>query len=178
MSVLGKYGGSALKYWSQIIASAYAGQSTADMWTSIHAQQQEYGLSRPGTSAPDVSVLRGYANKIVNASRALNTASPSDSLTAAMLATAPYTASTAQDLATTPTYMVRFANTVQAGDGTTTQVWQTSVFTSTDMPSTVGGLFDAITANATELAANGSDTAPGTPKGISLGVSQLEISVV
>jgi hypothetical protein len=178
MSVLGNYGASALKYWGSILASAYANKSTADMWTAIHAQKDEYGLDKPGTQPPDVSVLRGYANRIVNAAGNLAAASPSDSITPDMMAIAPYTASTLDGIATNPTYHVRFLNTIQADDGTVTQVWNTSVFTAVDMPTTVGDLTDAITTNGTELAAQGVDGSSNTPRGTSLTISNLEITVI
>lgn len=178
MSVLGKYGGSALKYWGSILASAYAGLSTADMWTAIHAQQQEYGLDKPGASAPDVSVIRGYANKIVNGAANLAAASPTDSITADMMAVAPYTASTAQDLATTPSYYVTYTNTVQAADGTVSTQFSTSVFTAAQMPGTVGELQDAIDTHGAETVAQAAQQTGGESGGTSLGTSNLTITVV
>jgi len=178
MGVLGKYGGNALKYWGSILASAYAGASTADMWTAIRTQQQDYGLDKPGASAPDVSVLRGYANRIVASQQALASASATDTITASMMAVAPYTASDLAGIATTPTYHVRYLNTVQAADGTVTQTWATSVFTGTDMPDTVGDLTDAVSLHGTEIAAQGSTSGGNTPTGTSLGVSNIEITLI
>lgn len=178
MSILGKYGANAVKYWAPILESAYKGLSTADMWTAIRNTQQQYGLSTPGASAPDVSVIRGYANRLVAASQALANAAPTDTLLPSMMGVAPYTLSDPGQLAASPTYMVRFANTVQANDGTVSTVWQTSVFTSTDMPQTVGELQARIDFNAGELAANASGESSNTPKGTSLGTSGLEITVV
>lgn len=178
MSVLGKYGSNALKYYGSIIASAYANVSTADMWTSIRDTQAQYGLSSPGASAPDVSVIRGYANRIVAGAQALAGANPEDSITSDMMGTAPYTSRDAASIATNPIYQVRFQNTVQADDGTITTVWNTSVFTASNMPDTVGDLQDAIGGNATELASQGGDATSNTPRGTSLGVSNLEITVV
>lgn len=178
MSVLGQYGPNALKYWGSILASAYQGASTADMWTSIRQAQADYGLAKPGASAPDVSVLRGYANRIVAAAGNLAAAAPTDVITAAMTAIAPYTSSDLAGIAANPTYMVRFVNTVQAPDGSTIDVHQTAVFTAAQMPTTVGELQDAIDQNGVELAAQGSDQSSTTPRGTSLGTSQLEITVV
>ena len=178
MGVLGQYGPNALKYWGAILGSAEAGLSVADMWTQIRAVQQQYGLPAPGASAPDVMVLRGYANAIVNGSRALAAANPADSILGSMTGIGPYTASDVSGLAVNPTYQVRYSNTVQLNDGTTTSVWQTSVFTAADMPGTVGDLQAAIEQNASELAAQGSETSSTTPKGTSLGVTSLSITVV
>ena len=73
---------------------------------------------------------------------------------------------------------VRYLNTVEANDGTVTQVWNTSVFTAADMPDTVGGLLDAIDTNAAELAAQGIETSTTTPRGVSIGTSDHEITLV
>lgn len=178
MTVLGKYGGNALKYYGSILASAYANLSTSDMWTAIRGVQQTYGLDTPGASAPDVSVIRGYANRIVNGSRTLAAAGDSDVITSDMMAVAPYTSRDLNSISTNPVYHVRYLNTVEADDGTTTSVWQTSVFTAADMPDTVGGLRDAIDNNASELAAQGGASDSGTPRGISIRTSGHEITLV
>lgn len=178
MGVLGKYGPNALKYWGSILTSAYANKSTADMWTAIRTQQAEYGLATPGASAPDVSVLRGFANRIVAGAAAFAAAAPEDSITSDMMATAPYTGRDLASIATNPVYHVRYLNTIQAPDGTVTSVWNTSVFGATDMPDTVGGLIDAIDTNAAELAAQGIDSSTTTPRGVSLGTSNHEITLV
>lgn len=178
MSVLGKYGGSALKYWSQILASAYLGQSNADLWTSIHAQATEYGLPSPQTQPPDVSVIRGFANQIVNGARSLNSGNPTDSITADMMGVAPYTASTAQDLATTPSYYVTYTNTVQAADGTIKTQYGTSVFTAGRLPNTIGELQAAIDLHGAETVAQAAQQTGGESGGTSLGTSNLSITVV
>ena len=178
MGVLGKYGGNALKYYGSILASAYANLSTSDMWTSIRSAQANYGLATPGASAPDVSVIRGYANRIVAGAAALDAAAPDDVITTDMMAVAPYTSRDLNAMSTTPVYQVRYLNTVQADDGSTTEVWNTSVFTATDFPSTVGDLQDAINANATELAAQGIESSTTTPRGVSVATSNYEITLV
>lgn len=178
MGVLGRYGSNALKYYGSILASAYAGNSTADMWTAIHDTQAQYGLPKPGASAPDVSVIRGYANRIVAGARAFAAASDTDTITSDMMAVAPYTSRDLNAIAVNPVYHVRFLNTVQADDGTITQKWQTSVFTAQDMPDTVGGLIDSINDTATELAAQGGASDTDTPRGTSVSTSDYEITLV
>ena len=178
MGVLGQYGPNALKYWGAILGSAEAGLNVADMWTQIRAAQQQYGLPAPGASAPDVMVLRGYANAIVNGSRALAAASSSDAIGPEMSGIGPYTQQDLPGVRTTPTYQVRYLNEVQLNDGTITSVWQTSVFTAADFPGTVGDLQAAIEQNASELARQGSGTSGPTPEGVSLGVSGLSVTVV
>lgn len=178
MGVLGRFGTNALKYWANILNSAYAGDSTADMWTKIRNQQAEYGLDRPGASAPDVSVLRGFANRIVNGARAFAAAADTDTITDAMMAVAPYTANDLAGIATAPTYHVRYQNVIQAADGTITEVWNTSVFTAADFPGTVGELKDAIDTHATEIAAQGGASDSNTPRGTSLGTDFYEITLI
>ena len=175
--VLGRYGGSALKYWGSILASAYAGASTADMWTAIRGAQQAYGLDRPGTSAPDVSVLRGYANRIANAARSFGAANPGDALTSDMMSVAPYTLNDLNGIATAPTYHVRgFVTTAQA-DGSVTSNWMTMVYTGSNMPGTVGGVIDSFTSQASDLISAASGQT-GTPTGTLTNVSGFEITVL
>lgn len=178
MGVLGKYGGNALKYYGSILASAYAGLSTSDMWTAIREQQAHYGLDRPGASAIDATEIRKYANRIVNGARTLARAAPTDAITADMMAVAPYTSRDLNAITTSPVYHVRFLNTVQTADGDIIQKWQTSVFTAADMPGTVGALKDTIDFNASEIAAQGGTADSNTPRGTSLGTSGHEITLV
>lgn len=178
MGVLDQYGQPALKYWGAILASAEQHLNVQDMWATIRDLQTQYGLPAPGVTAPDVMVLRGYANRLVNGASALSSAQPSDALTASMMGVGPYTSNDLAGLATQPTYQVRFSNEIQLPDGTVTQAWQTAVFTASDMPGTVGELQSTIETSAAELAAQGAESSSTTPKGQSLGVSALQITVV
>lgn len=178
MGVLGRYGTNALKYWGDILTSAYQRANTQEMWLAIRTAQERYGLDRPGTTPPDVSTLRGFANRIVAGAAALAAAAPTDTITPDMMAVAPYTSNTLEGIATNPTYHVRYLNTVQASDGTTTSVWNTSVFTAADMPTTVGDLQDAINTHAAELAAQGIEASATTPRGVSVSTSDYEITLV
>lgn len=178
MGVLDRYGGAALKYWPEILSSAYQNKNLAETFAAIRGAQARYGLDRPGVQGPDVTVLRGYANKIVNGAKALGAAGLNDAITAAMMAIAPYTANTREGIAANPTYHVRFKSTVQADDGTVSEVWQTAVFTRLDWPNTVGELMTSITNTARELAAQSSGQNTNTPKGVSLGTSDHEITVI
>ena len=178
MGVLGRYGSSALKYYGSILTSAYQGKNVQDMWISIHANAAEYGLPSPQTQPPDVSTIRGFANRIVAGARAFAAASESDTITSDMMAIAPYTSRDRNAIAVNPVYHVRFKNTVQADDGTITSAWQTSVFTAADMPNTVGGLIDSLNDTATELAAQGGASDSNTPRGVSVSTSDYEITLV
>ena len=178
MGVLDRYGSNALKYYGSILASAYEGLNTVDMWRGIHAAQEQYGLERPGASAIDATVIRGFANRIVAGARAFAAAADTDTITSDMMAIAPYTSRDRNAIAVSPVYHVRFKNTVQADDGTITETWQTSVFTAADMPGTVGGLTDSINDTATELAAQGGASDSNTPRGVSVSTSDYEITLV
>lgn len=178
MGVLGKYGGNALKYFNSILASAYQNLSTADMWTAIHRTQETYGLPKPGASAPDVSVIRGYANRIANGARTLAAADDSSVITPDMMAVAPYTTRDLNSITTTPTYQVGFINTIELPNGNVIEKWQTTFFSATDFPSTVGEFRASIDLTGVELAAQGSDSSTTTPKGKSLGTSNHEIRLV
>jgi|SRR5882762_303907 len=178
MGVLGQYGGNALKYYGSILTSAYQNASTADMWTGIRTSQATYGLPKPGASAPDVSVIRGFANRIVNGARTLAAASESDAITRDMMAVAPYTSRDLPSINTNPIYHVRYQVTVQASDGTVSNRWSFSVFTAADMPGTVGALQDATDTAAEEMTAQAAQQTGGESGGTSLGTSQHEITLV
>ena len=178
MGVLGRFGPSALKYWGSILTSAYAHKNVQDMWISIHANAAQYGLPSPQTQPPDVSVIRGFANKIVNGARAFARASNADSITSDMMAVAPYTASDYNTIATTPAYQVRFQMFYQKADGTVESKWSVSVYTNTNFPSNVGDLRSSILTNADEMLAQMAQQTGGESGGTLLGTGSLEISIV
>lgn len=178
MSVLGRYGFNALKYYGDILASAYANLNTADMWTTIRNTQARYGLPTPQASAPDVSVIRGYANRIVNGARNLAAAGDGDEITSDMMAVAPYTSSDLNGIAVNPTYQVRYHLTWQTPDGEVKDRWNTSIFTNADFPGTVGKLRDTIDFNASELLAQAAQQTGEKSGGTLLSTDSLEITLV
>lgn len=178
MGVLGRYGSNALKYYGSILASAYENKSTADMWTAIRDTQAQYGLPKPGASAPDVSVIRGYANRIVAGAQAFAAAGDTDTITSDMMAVAPYTSNDLNGIAVNPTYQVRYQVTWQTADGTVKSRWNTSVFTAANFPDTVGDLRAAIDFNAGELLAQAAQQVGGESGGTLLSTSDHEITLV
>lgn len=178
MGVLGKSGFRALKYYGDILASAYKHLNVSSMWDAIHATQQNYGLPTAQASGADVMVIRGYANKIVNGARAFATASNSDTITSDMMAVAPYTSNDLNTIATTPTYQVRYQVVWQKPDGTIEDRWNTSIFTNADFPSTVGELRAQIRFNADELIQQANQQVGGESGGTLLGTGSLEITMV
>lgn len=178
MGVLGKYGGSALKYYGDIIAAAYAGKNVTDMWADIRSTQAQYGLPTTQTSVPDVQTIRGYANKIVAGARAFAAADPNDTITSDMMAVAPYTSRDLNAISVDPTYHVRYVNIVQAADGTVSERWTTSIFAASQFPNTVGELQDAIDTHAAEMVAQAAQQTGGESGGTSLGTKNLEITLV
>lgn len=178
MTVLGRYGPSALKYYGDILASAYQNLNVQDMWVAIRSSQARYGLPTPQTQPPDVSVIRGYANRIVAGARTLAAADDSSLITADMMAVAPYTAGDLNSIAVNPTYQVRYQVTWQGPDGETNQRWNTSVFTAANMPGTVGALRNQIDFHASELLAQANQQTGGASGGTLISTDQLEITLV
>lgn len=178
MGVLERFGGSALKYYQTILNAAYQGMSNADMWAAIHRQAANYGLPTPQTQPPDASVIRGYANRIVNGARTLARASNSDTITADMMAIAPYTANDYNTIVSNPTYQVRFQMVYQQPDGTVDTRWSISVYDKTNFPKTVGDLRTSILTNADEMSAQMAQQSGGKSGGRLLGTGILEISMV
>lgn len=178
MGVLGRFGGNALKYYGDILASAYQNLSTADMWSAIRNTQQQYGLPKPGASAPDVSVIRGYANRIVAGARAFAAAADSDTITSDMMAVAPYTANDLNTIAVNPTYQVRYQATIQGADGTTRTRWTTSVFSAPQFPATAGELRDAIDTAANEHLVQAAQQVGEESGGTLISTGNIEITLV
>lgn len=164
------------RYWSEIYAGASSHQTTADLFSAIRDRASSLGQTSIGVGAAAVSTLRGYAGRIVSAANSLNAAEDSASLTAQHIAEAPWSRP-AQEQATMPVYNVAFQNTIQMEDGSTRTVWQTTTITGT-LPGTVGDLRLAVSRNASLLAAEGGVPTSGTPRGTSLGTSDLQITVV
>jgi hypothetical protein len=159
-----------MAYWGSILASAQAGLNVTDTWAAIRDAQATYGASAPRPNAADVSALRGFANRQVNADRALAAALPGDFLGPDTMAAGPYSQSTVQGLGVEPTYHVRFLHETQGPDGAISQDWRTSVYTASDMQFGRSDLQASIETAAEELAAKYKTT--------SLGVSNLSITVV
>lgn len=178
MAFLDKYGGSALKYYQDILSAAYNNVSNTDMWNTIRSSAARYGFPSPQTQPPDVSKIRGWANKIVAGAQAFAAASPSDTITRDMMSYAPYSSRNAASIDTNPIYQVRYQNIIQASDGTISTVWSTSVYNAVNMPATVGGLVDAINTDAEEWAAQAAQQTAGESGGTSLGTQGHEITLV
>lgn len=178
MGVLERFGGSALKYYQTILSAAYQNLNNSDMWAAIHRQAANYGLPTPQTQPPDASVIRGFANRIVNGARTLAAASDGDVITSDMMAIAPYTANDYNTITTNPTYSVRYKVTWQTPDGVENSRWNTSVYSASTFPDTVGGLRDSINFNASELLAQAAQQIGGQSGGTLIGTSNLEITLV
>jgi len=178
MGVLDRFGGSALKYYQTILSAAYQGLSNSDMWAAIHRQAANYGLPTPQTQPPDASTIRGFANRIVAGARNLAAANDSDTITADMMWTAPYTSRDQNAISTNPIYNVRYQVQWQSSDGTLNSRWNTSVFNASNFPSTVGDLRDTIDFNASELLAQAAQQTGDKSGGTLLSTSNLEITLV
>lgn len=178
MSVLPRFGGSALKYYQTILGAAYQNLSTSDMWAAIHRQAANYGLPSPQTQPPDASVIRGFANRIVNGARTLAGAADTDTITADMMAVAPYTSRDMNAITTNPMYQVRYQVQWQTSDGVINTRWNTSVFNASNFPSNVGDLRDTIDFNASELLAQAAQQTGDKSGGNLISTGALEITLV
>lgn len=178
MGLLERFGGSALKYYQTILSAAYKNLSNSDMWAAIHRQAANYGLPSPQTQPPDASVIRGFANRIVNGARNLAAAQPTDTITSDMMWYAPYTSRDYNAITTDPKYQVRYKVFWQTSDGTINDRWNTSVFNASNFPGTVGELQDTIDFNASELLAQAAQQTGDKSGGTLLSTEQLEITLV
>lgn len=164
------------RYWPQIYGSAAGHVTTADMFDRITQRAEDLGLPSVGVGAQVISTLRSFASRMVASAERLNASDPSLPINASMLAEPPWSRSTVEQ-STMPVYNVGFLHTVQNDEGETLSVWQTMVFTG-GLPSTVGELQEQVAAEAQRLASEATGDSKGTPRGTSLGVSQLNIQAV
>lgn len=176
MAVISEVASRALRYWGSILASARSGANIQNMWNAIREQQQQYGLPSPGASAADVMVLRGYANKLINAERQFASANPDYAISSSMIGIAPYTDRSYESINTDPTYKVSYLATIQTSDGTTAERYITSMFSAQNMPSRVGDLQAELQLNADEIAANPESNT--LPMGDVTGISQIQIAII
>jgi len=163
-------------YWPQIYGGAAAGLSTSDLFANIRQRASDLGLPSVGIGASVISTLRSYASRMVSTANKLNASDPTTPISAGLIAQPPWSRSLAEQ-SSMPVYNVGFLHTVQTDEGETLSVWQTMVFTGT-IPSTVGELQDAVASEAQRLASEATGDSKGTPRGTSLGVSQLNITAV
>lgn len=178
MSILPRFGGSALKYWGTILTAAYQNLNNSDMWTAIHRQAANYGLPSPQTQPPDASVIRGFANRIANGARTLAGASNSDSILPTMMGYAPYTSRDQASIDTAPVYSVRYQMVYQDANGDVQTKWSQSIYTNANFPAKVGDLRVSIRTNAEEMVAQMAQKTGGASGGTLLGTGSLEISLV
>lgn len=156
-----------------IQASAYAGESTAEVWARLNAAAEAQGLTSVGLSAADVSQLRGYAGQIADAARQLEAADPGLGLTSGMVGLAPWSMGLNQ-LEVAPEYWARVEMTVadEAGNQSTGWITMTGI---NSLNMTAGDLNTLIQANA-EAAAISEGTGT-TPRGSLVAVGRVELLV-
>lgn len=164
------------RYWFQVIGGASAGQSTAQIFESIRARAADLGLSSVGVPATAISTLRGFAGRMLGASRALNAAQDSALLESKHIAEAPWSRSLNAQAAM-PVYNISFNHTIQLDDGSIVDKYQT-ITVSGALPGSVGDLRIFVSGEAQLLAAEGGAADSGTPRGTSLGTSDLMITAV
>lgn len=164
------------RYWSEIYGGAAQRLSTAALFDNIRARAADLGLSAAGVGANVVSTLRGYAARMIEATRQLGRASDADPLSSAHIAEAPW-ARSLNEQNTMPVYHIGFDHTIQLDDGSTITKRQT-IIVSGALPGTVGDVRDMVASEAALLAAEGGPADSGTPRGQSMDVSNLQILAV
>jgi hypothetical protein len=156
-----------------IQASAYEGATTADVWAGLRDAAAAAGLESPGLSAADVSVLRGYAGQIADATRQLAEADPALGLESSMVGVAPWSMDQ-NTLNVAPEYWARVEMTVADEAGVQSTGWVTMTgINSLNM--TAGDLNAMIQANA-EAAAVSEGTGT-TPRGSLVSTGRVELLV-
>lgn len=156
-----------------ILGSAYAGETTADVWDRLRSASEAAGFETLGLSASDVSSLRGYAGGIVRAADSLASAGPGDAITADMIGVTPWSMGLGT-LAVAPEYWARVEMTVADEQGNESTGW----FTMTGINSlnmTTGDLDQLVQLNA-EAAAISEGTGT-TPRGSLVSTGRVELLV-
>lgn len=142
----------ALGYWWNLITDfANNGFSVTETISAANDIARESGTSLSFQDNQSISTLFGYARGIVNAGDTFQAASPELGITADMIALAPYARDEAE-MATFPTYHVKFEYTYLDASGVQQTGYKTSVFEDT-LPSTVGQLTADVLDDAEAMAA-------------------------
>lgn len=139
----------ALPYWRQIEYAAEARMTTADLWSLIRDQAEEYGLATPGVTIQGVNQLRSIATGIQSQSRAFTSLPDSRALPGRYWTQAPWARTTAEQRAL-PKLQVRFQHTF-IRQGELTSEWRTSVIEGR-APRTAGALRSIVDGDAVQLA--------------------------
>lgn len=141
----------ALGFWGVIEHATAQRLPTAELWRALRDAAGAAEGEPLGFGAADVSVIRGYANRIATSAAAFNTSDPGVAVDASMVAQAPWARPPDVQNAA-PRYQVRYlANTLDPS-GNPAQEWRTSMF-SGQLPTTVQGVLDAVEQDAIGVAA-------------------------
>lgn len=142
----------ALGYWWNLITDfANNGFTVTETIQAANDIARESGTSLSFQDNQSISTLFGYARGIVNAGDAFQGSAPELGITPDMIALAPYARDDAE-MATFPTYHVKFEYTYLDANGNEQTTYKTSVFEDT-LPSTVGELTADVLDDAEAMAA-------------------------
>lgn len=130
---------SALRFWGVIQAGVSQGATTAELWQAIRASDIGGVGETGGVGAIGVGQLRGMAASIARAGDALAKADPSQGITNAMIADAPW-GRPLPEQNTLAQWQVRYLATTITPEGEQ-QLYRTTTITGT-LPGTVGELLD------------------------------------
>jgi hypothetical protein len=156
-----------------IQASAYAGESTQEVWQRLNDAAEAQGLPGVPLSVPDVSILRGFAGQVANAAGNLAAADPELGITSDMVGNMPWSMSL-NTLQAAPEYWARVQMTVADEAGNLSDGWMTMTgITSINM--TAGQLNQLIQQNAEAAAI--SEGSGNTPRGALVSTGRVELIV-
>jgi hypothetical protein len=142
----------ALGYWWNLITDfANNGFTVTETISAANDIARASGSSLSFQDNQSISTLFGYARGIVNAGSTFQAAGAELGITADMIALAPYARDEAE-MATFPTYHVKFEYTYLDANGNEQTGIKTSVFEDT-LPSTVGELTADVLDDAEAMAA-------------------------
>lgn len=139
----------ALGFYGAVEAAVQQRQSTAELWDSLRAAAESFGLESPGLSLQDVNQLRSMAAGVRNSGEAFGHAQGSYGIDASMIASAPWSRPLAQQ-AGLKMFQVRFQHQTTGPNGPETN-WR-SVFLNGPLPPTKDDLLASIEVDAQQFA--------------------------
>jgi hypothetical protein len=141
----------ALGYWWDLVNGAaqqgFTVTETVAMANNIATDLGQNLTFRENTA---ISELYGYARRIINAGNTFTNAAPSQGITSDMISVPPW-ARDVQEMATSPTYNVKFTYTYLDQAGNEQTATKTSVFPN-GLPGTVGELTSQVLDDAEAMA--------------------------
>lgn len=141
----------ALGYWWDLVnGAAQQGFTVTETVQLANGVATDLGQNLRPDENRAISQLYGYARRIINAGTAFTNASPGQGITSDMVSVPPWARDIAE-MATSPTYNVKFTYTYLDQAGNEQTATKTSVFPN-GLPSTVGELTSQVLDDAEAMA--------------------------